>query len=649
MKKLFTLAFAVSTLTVAAQQADDDNWWGQGRPQHVHTTDSVTSGIHHAPHRVGSTASAPLRCRGEQKVPVVLVSFADRPFYAAGQSDSAVVESYNLFFNGEDDSEVYTRTHSSGSIRSYFIAQSDSAFRPQFGIIGPVQLPSKYAIYGRNSGNSKDTNISAFYRDALNQVMRTQNVDWNLYDNDGNGTVDMVFFVHAGWGENTVQTDTSAIWAKESTSGISIKAEDGSSVRFGCYAVCAEARVRNSERLAKDIEEGTYGPTGYNPDNLRMDGIGVCVHELSHALGLPDFYDTNGVAFGMDLWSVMDYGEYGNNGYTPGGYTAYERDFMGWQSLETLNGPCKLTIPCYAEGGHGYKIVNEANPNEYYIIENRQPAGWDAKVCTKGRGLQVTHVDYNASRWNGNTVNTDAAHQRMTIIAANNDYRGTTSVTSMEEWYEALEGHLFPFTGEYQDLTDETTPASVVYAGGYMGKPLRGITQNEDGTITLYYCALGELETPGMLEANEVDEELDDTAYAVYEFSWADVDDTSEYEMEVYLNDSESCSSSLVMGNRCRKLLPAGSKVKWRVRANCRLVGGSYGYLPSEWSDYQYFETLPDLIPNTPDSEKPVSIYTMGGVLVSRCMASDIHRLMLRHGVYVIRYSNGASRKVLLD
>lgn len=485
MKKLLFAFFSLFSLFSFAQDNIED-WYLNERPEHVY--EYAEGGIRRLPSKVGSKNSAPLKSVGTPKVPIILVQFADRPFYAAGKSSDEIRHSYDLFFNGKDNDEVCAVTNSRGSINRYFQDQSLGVFSPEFVIIGPITLDKGYAEYGRNNGSSKDSNINALYRESLSKAVRDQNVDWSIFDNDHNGTVDMVFFIHAGWGENTVsQYDPDAIWAKESTSRLQVTDDFGSTVTFSCYGVCAEARVKNSSQLNEDIESGNYGTTGYNPDNLRMDGIGVCIHELSHALGLPDFYDTRNVAFGMDLWSVMDYGEYGNNGYNPGGYNAYERDFMEWQPLVELTDTCILTIPCFADGGIGYKIVNEQNEDEYYVIENRQPKGWDDKVCGIGRGLQVTHVDYLASRWTSNSVNTDAQHQRMTIIAANNNYNGTNAANSAAEWKECLQGNLFPYILPSQSLTNTTSPMSEVYAGSTMNKPLYDITQNEDGTVTVYY------------------------------------------------------------------------------------------------------------------------------------------------------------------
>lgn len=142
------------------------------------------------------------------------------------------------------------------------------------------------------------------------------------------------------------------------------------------------------------------------------------------AVGLPDEYDYNYVALGMSYWSLMDCGNYCVNGYVPCGLTAYQRDFLGWRPLETLNESRTVTIRPLEKGGKGYKVVNDANPDEYYILENRQDEGWDSGLASLGRGLLVTHVDYDYQKWVSNRLNSSAKHQRMSFIPANNLYIG---------------------------------------------------------------------------------------------------------------------------------------------------------------------------------------------------------------------------------
>ena len=574
--------------------------------------------------RIGSQATAPLKSHGTQRVPVVLVQFQDVKFMEpADTTCSSVNEFYQKFCNGTMDGKRYRGHGSSGSIRDYFVEQSDSAFFPEFEVIGPVTLDSVVSYYGKNSPG-RDTNYGKFTKETLKKAV-AEFGDWSTFDNDKNGTIDLVFFIYAGMGEhNTRGMRPELLWPKESQSGTTI---DGTT--FGASGITSEARPLFNSDYTQIV-------------GMKTDGIGVFVHELSHALGLPDFYDTKGKAFGMDMWSVMDYGEYANNGDTPGNYTAYERDFMGWRRLVTLEEPCVLNIPCFYDGGKGYKIVNEANPNEYYVIENRQPKGWDTYVGQRGHGLQVTHVDYDAGRWNSNNLNTDAAHQRMTIIAANNDYFGA-GMGDQTKWLNALKGNLFPGDKNVYELTDESSPAarvfsnSVVYTGATMHKPLRNITENEDGTITVCYCTNGQLPT---MEAPEVENVMMDR----FDAHWPLVENATKYGYELRQGDGLLKTDTIAETSISIENLLPSIELQLRVKA---LADRPEDYIDGEWSEWTTFSTLSDGIRSV-GSSSIADVYTMSGLYIGRRHINELSNVMPSRGIYILRLSDGTSRKILL-
>ena len=399
------------------------------------------------PRRIGLHSTAPLMSTGSPRIPVILVQFADVSFSVAA-TDSQVNDFFDLFCNGNRSGIRYGGAGSYGSVRDYFIDQSDDLFMPDFYVIGPVTLDSVYAYYGRNQGSSKDVNISHFYAEAIQKAMQIY-PDWGDFDNDGDGTVDMTYFIYAGEGENGTD-DTNTIWPKEMTTSRVI---DG--LRFMCYACCNE------------LYRG------------ECDGIGVMCHELSHALGLPDLYDTNYRAYGLDYWDLMDSGCYCLSSYHPCGYSAYELDFMQWRPLVTLTADTvqHLTLYPISEGGVGYKIVNPENPDEYYIIENRQNTKWDTYIgrgtdTKKRHGLLVSHYDYLRSKWTSNTVNTDANHQRATIVPADG----------------SLDSYMYVNTQEQYNAWTLSCMSIVEHA---------------DGTITLTLCQYADVNGDGQVDTQD--------------------------------------------------------------------------------------------------------------------------------------------------
>jgi len=429
--------------------------------------------------RTGSQLDAPLRSMGVQRVPVVLVDFVDMPFSVA-EGDDAIRQFYDLYCNGTRDGELYKGAGSYGAVRDYFVQQSDSLFLPEFEIIGPVTLNNSYAYYGRNGARGKDNNTDAFYVDAVTGAQ--QLTDWDYFDNDSDGMVDMIYFIYAGEGENGSK-DENTIWPHEVTTPRTIEG-----VRIGSFACCNE------------IYDG------------KADGIGVMCHELMHALGMPDLYDNQGTAYGLDYWDIMDVGCYCLSSYHPCGMSAYEKDFMGWHHLETLqrDEAVNLTLLPMSEGGGGYKILNAENQHEYYIIENRQNTGWDTYIGRgtdnhQRHGMMVSHVDYSISRWRYNNINTTASHQCFTLIPADGELYSYSLVETQEDydhWVESTDADLYPGSLRVTSLFSNAQP--VYTAIGTMHQPITGIVEHEDGTITLTICLFADVNGDGLVDSQDV-------------------------------------------------------------------------------------------------------------------------------------------------
>ncbi|MBO4550680.1 MAG: immune inhibitor A, partial [Bacteroidaceae bacterium] len=369
----------------------------------------------------------------------------------------------------------------------------------------------------------------------------------------------------------------------------------------------------------------------------QADGIGVVVHEISHAIGLPDLYDTNYKAFGMDFWSIMDYGMYTRQSKYPVGYTAYEREFMGWQQTETITEPTTLRLSCFHQGGKGYKIVNEANSNEYYILDNRQALGWDWGVCSnRGHGMLVMHVDYNKSSWTSNNVNTTYNHQRFTIIPANNSLIGSNNAKTGAQWKESLLGNPFPGITENHALTDETVPASTVYAGEFMHKPLMDIQETEDGIVTLKVMPLGTLEAPA-------DTWFEDVKPGSTLVVWEPVENAELYNLQLWSEGELVFHQDSIAQTSFRLSdLPTDVNYTFAVQAI------SDSYLNSEWTESESFRADPDVISEITESMELVRIYEMNGRLVCECFADELYRLSLQRGIYIVRYYDGRTKKVMI-
>ncbi len=409
-----------------------------------------------APLRSTKRKASQVPSSGSPRVPILLVEYKDYKF-----KDSDPKATFTEFFK---DGAV--------SAHQYFVDQSNGLYDPQFDVYGPFTLANNRASYGGNDYYGDDKGVGRMVGEGC--IGLDSQIDYSKYDNDGDGECDVVIVVYAGDGEASSHEDDceDAVWPcqwslLDSDYGKTLTRDNTLINRFAVF----------NELNGADLS--------------KIDGIGTFCHEFSHCLDLPDFYDTNYSGhFGMANWSLMDAGSYNNDGYTPVGYSAYEKAFMGWIELDEGAENTMYNLPVFNKKQAGtdkaVKLTNPNDPDEYYIIENRAKQGWDKYMPAEG--LMITHVTYSESAWQNNCVN-DYDLQRMTIIPADNNLKMDKDTYYGETYYivneDDLAGDLWPY-GNKNELTDTSEPAAKVNTGGHMGKPVTEITRNADGTISFW-------------------------------------------------------------------------------------------------------------------------------------------------------------------
>ena len=402
---------------------------------------TLDAGISRSPRREESNDNPQVPTIGSPRIPIILANYTDVHFI-----DDNPVATFENQFNQMEFSCLH-----------YFMDQSRGQFTPQFDILGPVQLPKDRAFYGSNVyryGTELDTQLGTMIYDACTALPE---VDYSVYDNDGDGYVDVVVVLYAGVGEaSAYSTVPESVWP--------CQWDMTEANAWGCST--SGPFQLNGVTIDKFAVFNELD--GTNNSSTKIDGIGTFCHEFGHCLGLPDFYPTaGGSAYGMSSWDIMDHGCYLNNGHTPAGYTSYERHFMGWMDLIDPKENTQYTLaPLNSDQGTAVKVTNDANPDEYYLLEYRTKTGWDAYLAAEG--IMILHVDYNKAAWDNNTPNNIASHQRMTIIPADNALSGYTNKTD-----------LWPL-GALDSLTNNSTPAATVFKGGYMNKPITSMTVDND-------------------------------------------------------------------------------------------------------------------------------------------------------------------------
>ncbi len=467
---------------------------------------------------------------------VLLVEFSDKKF-----DPTNTLEDFKEMMNKEG----YNYQGAIGSARDYFIAQSGGQFRPTFDVVGPITLDKTVAYYGGNdkyTGN--DSRPEEMVIDACRKVEST--VDFSIYDRDNDGFVDLVYVIYAGYGESANDNAGSLddtiwphAWYIYQGAGKEVSV-DGK--LLDAYACSAELQGNT----------GTY-----------RDGIGSFCHEYSHTLGLPDFYDTGGSNYGMSTWSLMDYGCYNgpdmngdghSDGSVPVGYTAYEREFCGWLTIEELTSPATVSLENLADSKKAYKIVS-SDKNQYFTLENRQQTGWDTYMASSG--LMILKVDYDQMIWDNNIVNCEPTRQRMTIMPADNH----------RSFYDET-GDLYPYNNN-NSFTDQSAPASKTNTGLSLGKPVTNITQ-ANGVITFDFMGGSAIEAPVANEATGI------TATG-FTANWSPVEGAASYTLYVDRRQP-SAGGEILLSEDFAKCTTAGT-------AN---LGGTNAF---QTVDGQYFQT----------------------------------------------------------
>lgn len=427
---------------------------------------------------------------GDGRCLVLLVNFTDLKFNLTKKQHERML-----------NEEGYSDNGATGSARDYYMAQSSGLYKPTFDVVGPLELPRAMNYYGADNFIQNDVNVSKMIVDAC-RAADEAGVDFSQYDGDGNGEVDMVYVIYAGYGQNAGAGENT-IWPHKynlTLAGESLTI-DGKTI--DTYACSAEL----------------FGNSG-----TTSAGIGTVCHEFGHVLGLADHYNTlDGTDYRLGHYDIMDYGAYNNNGNTPPSYNAFERMTLGWLTPDTLSTPQdNVTLGNIATANKAY-LLTTSNPDEFFLLENRQKEGWDSYIM--GTGMMITQVDYDEGYWNQNTLNNDASHPRFRLIPADNELGYDIILNKKTEAYD-----LFP-AKHIVAFTDETTPAAQPWTGEKLDKWLTEIT-NTDGTVAFNFMR-NHLQAPADIRWSLPSEES-------IKVMWNPVDRATSYEAKLYELDFRS-------------------------------------------------------------------------------------------------------------
>jgi immune inhibitor A len=233
----------------------------------------------------------------------------------------------------EDGSQVH-EDFTGMSVKQYYTDLSGGTYDIEGDVIGWLQLPhstwwydadqcpgarsgggDRGAIPGAGSARTLVTDAL----DAVNAISDTiEGFDWANYDGNGDGVIDRLWIVHAGYGEedsttllNRTDYGEAAVWSHSSS-------------------------VTPAYPVSDDIAAGPYIMM---PEN---GGIAVFAHEYGHNLGAIDLYSYGTAETSAGFWTLMADSWTGYPiGYQPPSMDPYHLDMWGWLNPLVINDPAQ--------------------------------------------------------------------------------------------------------------------------------------------------------------------------------------------------------------------------------------------------------------------------------------------------------------------
>ncbi len=364
---------------------------------------------------------------GTVHVPVFLVAFADYPPY----NEAADIE---FKVAGDGLEADYPRE----SLHDYYDRASYGQLDIQADVIGWYTTD-----YNRDAIATVEVESDRAAREALlREVFEfyDEDVDYSVYDNDGNGTIDYFAIIWTGphgewstfwWGYQTHFSDGAYLL-------------DG--VRLDAYSWQWESR--------------NY-PDVYDPETLNNVEFqpSTLIHETGHALGLPDYYDydasvgPDGGVGGLDMMDA-----------TWGDHNCFSKWVLDWITPQVLTqGAQQFTLSSAASTGDAVVIMpnieGDTPFDEFFMVQNRYRELNDTGYPEDG--LLIWHV--NAELYgNGYDYVYDNSYTEFKLLRLM-EADGLEQI-ELDQWADA---------GDYYTEGETFSPLSTPNSNNYAGELTR--------------------------------------------------------------------------------------------------------------------------------------------------------------------------------
>jgi len=441
-----------------------------------HFRPSISNELHHENPLVGSNRSIQSSDRVADVQPILLLLVE----YENSRSQTTEGEWYEKLFSPTGSVGHYYYEASFG--RLTLEPAMEESGTPNNGVVGWLNLGDAHPNPAKNVGS---TNLD-IVRKAI--LASDPSVNYSYYDTNSDGYISYeelhIMVVVAGYeyAYGGAVTCSPSVYAHQ----------------YYLDYVYVDAPTVDGVKVASYQGGGGYTEFGemhceIGEENPHPATIGIIAHELGHDLQWPDLYDTfnpnsmdEADTPGIGNWGLMGYGMWNRSvpnapfyGDSPAYPTAWSRLYQGWLdpvhiTASTLN----ISIPPIVDSGVVYQL--RENPNgvdwvwyersgigEYFLIENRQPIGYD--VGLPGFGLLIWRIDESVIY--NNFANSDQNHRLVDLIQA--DGLRQLNITSENR---GDMGDPYPGVTQNTHFNANSNPNSNLYSGFPSGVSVTGIT-----------------------------------------------------------------------------------------------------------------------------------------------------------------------------
>lgn len=321
----------------------------------------------------GSVGEPPsgVNAQGTVKNLVILCKFSDHD-----STKTRTVADFNKILNAVGGDLVLAPT---GSVRDYYTEASYGTVTIQSTVLAWVTLPHPESYYGagkNGTGAPYPNNGQGMVEDALKLVDPL--VDFGNFDTDKDGFIDAIDIIHSGYAAETGGGAGNWMWSH----------------KWSLWAVPG-GKWTSNDKNANGVpvkvydyhtEAALWGTSGKD-----ITRIGVIAHETGHFFGLPDLYDVDNSSAGIGSYCLManSWGFDGSQRHPPH-FSAWCRKELKFVTPEVITAG-NFSLPKAETSTKVYKITAGYGANEYLLIENRQPFGFESDMPQGG--LAIWHID----------------------------------------------------------------------------------------------------------------------------------------------------------------------------------------------------------------------------------------------------------------